>query len=64
MSGFHEVSLALPFALGASDGPERRVDNVKLGSGPQALTTPVAHLRPRSDIGVAASPLAPVPPIA
>jgi uncharacterized protein (TIGR02217 family) len=51
MSGFHEVSLPLPFALGASGGPERRVDIVTLGSGAEARNTPWAHGRRRYDIG-------------
>lgn len=51
MSAFHEVSLPLPFALGASGGPERRVDVVTLGSGAEARNTPWAHGRRRYDIG-------------
>lgn len=51
MSAFHEVSLPLPFALGASGGPERRVDIVALGSGAEARNTPWAHGRRRYDIG-------------
>lgn len=51
MSAFHEVSLALPFALGASGGPERRVDIVTLGSGAEARNTPWEHGRRRYDIG-------------
>lgn len=51
MSGFHEVSLPFPFALGASGGPERRVDVVTLGSGREARNTPWAHGRRRYDIG-------------
>lgn len=51
MSAFHEVSLPLPFALGASGGPERRVDIVTLGSGREARNTPWAHGRRRYDIG-------------
>ncbi len=51
MSAFHEVSLTLPFALGASGGPERRVDIVPLGSGAEARNTPWAHGRRRYDIG-------------
>jgi uncharacterized protein (TIGR02217 family) len=43
--------LALPFALGASGGPERRVDIVTLGSGAEARNTPWAHGRRRYDIG-------------
>ena len=51
MTAFDEVSLALPFALGASGGPERRVDIVTLGSGAEARNTPWAHGRRRYDIG-------------
>ena len=51
MSGFHEVTLPLPFALGASGGPERRVDIVALGSGAEARNTPWAHGRRRYDVG-------------
>ncbi|MGE0741064.1 MAG: TIGR02217 family protein [Hyphomonadaceae bacterium] len=51
MSAFHEVMLPLPFALGASGGPERRVDIVALGSGREARNTPWAHGRRRYDIG-------------
>lgn len=51
MSAFHEVSLPLPFALGASGGPERRVDIVTLGSGREIRNTPWAHGRRRYDVG-------------
>ena len=51
MSAFDEVLLPLPFALGASGGPERRVDIVTLGSGREARNTPWAHGRRRYDIG-------------
>jgi uncharacterized protein (TIGR02217 family) len=51
VSAFHEVSLPLPFALGASGGPERRVDIVALGSGAEARNTPWAHGRRRYDVG-------------
>ena len=51
MSAFHEVALPLPFALGASGGPERRVDIVTLGSGREVRNTPWAHGRRRYDIG-------------
>ena len=51
MSAFHEVSLPLPFALGASGGPERRVDIVALASGREARNTPWAQGRRRYDIG-------------
>lgn len=51
MSAFHEVSLPFAFALGATGGPERRVDIVTLGSGREARNTPWAHGRRRYDIG-------------
>jgi uncharacterized protein (TIGR02217 family) len=51
VSAFHEVSLALPFALGASGAIERRVDVVVLGSGREARNTPWAHGRRSYDIG-------------
>lgn len=51
MSAFHEVSLPLPFALGASGAVERRVDVVALASGREARNTPWAHGRRRYDIG-------------
>ena len=51
MSAFHEVSLPLPFALGASGGPERRVDIVALANGREARNTPWAHGRRHYDIG-------------
>lgn len=51
MSAFHEVALPLPFALGASGGPERRVDIVTLGSGREVRNSQWAHGRRRYDIG-------------
>jgi len=48
---FHDVVLPLAFALGASGGPERRVDIVTLGSGAESRNTPWAHGRRRYDIG-------------
>lgn len=51
MTAFHEVSLPLAFALGASGGPERRVDIVALASGREVRNTPWAHGRRRYDIG-------------
>lgn len=51
MSAFHDVLLPLPFALGASGGPERRVDIVALASGREARNTPWAHGRRHYDIG-------------
>jgi len=57
VSAFHDVLMPLPFALGASGGPERRVDIVTLGSGREARNTPWAHGRRRYDIGGAARTL-------
>jgi uncharacterized protein (TIGR02217 family) len=57
VSAFHEVSLPLPFALGASGGPERRVDIAALGSGREVRNTPWAHGRRRYDVGGAARTL-------
>jgi uncharacterized protein (TIGR02217 family) len=54
---FHEVTMPLPFALGASGGPERRVDIVSLGSGRESRNTPWAHGRRRYDVGGAARTL-------
>jgi uncharacterized protein (TIGR02217 family) len=51
VNAFHDVQLPLPFALGASGGPQRRVDIVTLGSGREARNTPWAHGRRRYDIG-------------
>lgn len=51
MNAFDEVLLPLPFALGASGGPERRVDVVTLGSGRESRNTPWAHGRRRYDVG-------------
>lgn len=51
MNTFDDVSLPLPFALGASGGPQRRVDIVTLGSGRESRNTPWAHGRRRYDIG-------------
>jgi len=51
VNAFDEVSLPLRFALGASGGPQRRVDIVTLGSGRESRNTPWAHGRRRFDIG-------------
>lgn len=51
MSVFHEVVLPHPFAFGATGGPERRVDIVRLGSGRETRNAPWAHGRRRFDIG-------------
>jgi uncharacterized protein (TIGR02217 family) len=51
VSGFHDVSLPLAWALGARGGPTRRTDIVALGSGAERRATPWAHGRRRYDIG-------------
>lgn len=51
MNAFEEVSLPLSFALGASGGPERRVDVVSLGSGRENRNTPWAHGRRCYEVG-------------
>lgn len=51
MSAFHDVSFPLPLALGASGGPERRTEFVRLGSGRETRNTPWAHGRRRYDAG-------------
>ena len=51
MNAFEEVSLPLPFALGASGGPQRRVDIVALGSGREIRNTPWAYGRRCYDVG-------------
>ncbi|MBI3437831.1 MAG: DUF2460 domain-containing protein [Proteobacteria bacterium] len=53
MNAFEDVSLPLPFALGASGGPQRRVDIVALGSGREVRNTPWAHGRRSYDVGSA-----------
>lgn len=51
MSGFHEVSLPLAWALGARGGPTRRTSVVTLGSGAERRATPWAQGRRRYDLG-------------
>jgi len=51
VNAFEDVSLPLPFALGASGGPQRRVDIVALGSGREVRNTPWAHGRRCYDVG-------------
>jgi uncharacterized protein (TIGR02217 family) len=51
VTAFHEVLLPIPFALGASGGPERRVDIVALASGREARNAPWAHGRRHYDVG-------------
>lgn len=48
---FHEVSLPLALALGASGGPTRRTDVAALASGRESRSTPWAHSRRRYDLG-------------
>lgn len=50
MSTFHEESLPLALALGASGGPTRRTDVVTLGSGREQRNTPWRHSRRRYDL--------------
>lgn len=57
MSDFHEVSLPLALAFGASGGPERRTDVVTLGSGRESRNTPWAQARRRYDLAGAARTL-------
>jgi uncharacterized protein (TIGR02217 family) len=57
VSGFHDVSLPLAWALGARGGPTRRTDVITLGSGREARSTPWAHGRRRYDIGGTMQPL-------
>lgn len=54
---FHEVSLPLALALGASGGPMRRTDVVTLGSGFERRNSPWAHSRRRYAVGGAVSTL-------
>lgn len=53
MSAFHEESLPLHLALGASGGPMRRTDIVTLGSGREQRNTPWKHSRRRYDLASA-----------
>ena len=52
MPAFHDVSFPLPIALGASGGPERRVEIVTLANGREERNTPWAGSRRRWDAGV------------
>lgn len=54
---FHEVSLPLSLALGASGGPERRTEVVTLGSGFERRNSPWAYSRRRYDLAGALSTL-------
>ena len=51
MSGFHDVRLPLPPALGASGGPERLTDIVQLASGLESRNARWQGSRRRWDIG-------------
>lgn len=57
MSGFHEVSLPLALAFGASGGPTRRTEVTTLSSGFEQRNTPWAHSRRRYDLGGAVQSL-------
>lgn len=50
MNAFHEESLPLALAMGASGGPTRRTDIVTLGSGREQRNTPWRHSRRRYDL--------------
>lgn len=54
MSAFHEVSLPLALAIGASGGPERMADVVRLASGVESRNSRWAVSRRRWEVGGAA----------
>ncbi len=54
MSAFHEVSLPLALAIGASGGPERVTDVVRLASGAESRNTRWSQSRRRWEVGGAA----------
>lgn len=54
MSAFHEVSLPLALAIGASGGPERMTDVVRLASGAESRNARWAGSRRRWEVGGAA----------
>ncbi len=54
MSGFHEVSLPLPLAVGAAGGPQHVVDVVRLASGGESRNVRWSGSRRRWDVGGAA----------
>jgi uncharacterized protein (TIGR02217 family) len=54
MSVFHEVSLGLALAIGASGGPERVTDVVRLASGAESRNTRWSQSRRRWEVGGAA----------
>lgn len=51
MSSFHEVRLSLPLAIGATGGPERIVDGVRLASGEESRNARWQGSRRRWEIG-------------
>lgn len=51
MNGFHDVSFPAPWARGASGGPQRRTDIVRLKSGAERRTGVWADARRRWDLG-------------
>lgn len=51
MSGFHEVQLPLALAIGASGGPERITDVVRLASGAESRNARWARSRRRWEVG-------------
>ena len=51
MSAFHVVSLPLPLAIGASGGPERMADVVRLASGVESRNSRWAGSRRRWEVG-------------
>ena len=51
MSGFHEVRLPLALAIGASGGPERVTDVVRLASGAESRNARWASSRRRWEVG-------------
>ena len=54
MSGFHEIRLPLAVSLGATGGPERLTDVVRLASGAESRNARWAGSRRRWEIGGAA----------
>ncbi|MEZ5937570.1 MAG: DUF2460 domain-containing protein [Hyphomonadaceae bacterium] len=51
MSGFHDVRLDLPIAIGATGGPERLVEVVRLASGAERRNARWATSRRRWELG-------------
>lgn len=54
MSAFHDVNLPLALAIGASGGPERLTDIVRLASGVESRNTRWSQSRRRWEVGGAA----------